>query len=159
MKQAIVMSIPVRTFKATAPPNTSIAITIELASKAKNKNTLWPNFPNLRYRNSVKVWEEGARFFNSRAITAKRMICILAPAAYQNGPLMPYLYATVDDSKRVAAQIQADITDYAKRPLLILLPAVENHSNVFLVPSHLVSTKMSNNTITVIIRPPPMKIK
>jgi len=65
----------------------------------------------------------------------------------------------VDDSKRVAAQIQADITDDAKRPLLILLPAVENHSNVFLVQSHLVSTKMSNNTITVIIRPPPMKIK
>ena len=54
MKQAIVMSIPVRAFKATAPPNTSIAITIELASKAKSKNTLWPNFPNLRYRNSVK---------------------------------------------------------------------------------------------------------
>ena len=141
IKQDIVMSIPVRAFNAAAPPNTSIAVTIELASKAKSKNTLWPNFPNLRYRNSVKVCEEGARFFNSRAITVKIMICMLAPAAYQNGPLMPYLYATVDDSKSVAAQIQADITDDAKRPLLILLPAVENHSNVFLVPSHLVSTK------------------
>jgi hypothetical protein len=84
---------------------------------------------------------------------------MLAPAAYQNGPLMPYLYATVDDSKSVAAQIQADITDDAKRPLLILLPAVENHSDVFLVPSHLVSTEMSNYTIIVIIRLPPMKIK
>ncbi len=52
---------------------------------------------------------------------------MLAPAAYQDGPLMPYLYATVDDSKSVAAQIQADITDDAKGPLLILLPAVENH--------------------------------
>ena len=40
IKQAIVMSIPVRAFKATAPPNTSIATTIELASKAKSKNTL-----------------------------------------------------------------------------------------------------------------------
>ena len=85
------------------------------------------------------------------------MIWMLAPAVYQNGPLMSYLYATVDDSKRVAAQIQADITDEAKRPLLILLPGVENHSDVFLVPSHLVSTKMSNNTIIVIIRLPSMK--
>ena len=64
---------------------------------------------------------------------------MLAPAAYQNGPLIPNWYATVEDWSSVAAHVHAETTEDAIRPVFTLLPAVENHSKVFLVPSHLVS--------------------
>jgi len=35
----------------------------------------------------------------------KRRICTVAPAAYQKGPERPYLEATFDDWRRVAAHV------------------------------------------------------
>jgi hypothetical protein len=47
---------------------------------------------------------------------------------------MPDWNATVDDCTHVAVHVQADTTDDAINPVFIFLPAVENHSEVFLVP-------------------------
>jgi hypothetical protein len=44
---------------------------------------------------SRKVWAFGARRFNSMARVANRMICTVAPDAYQNGPETPLDYDLV----------------------------------------------------------------
>ena len=49
----------------------------------------------------------------------------------QNGPAMPYSYATVLDCNRVAAQVQAETMPLAINPGLTLLLAVLNSSLVF----------------------------
>src|SRR5215211_695986 len=84
---------------------------------------------------------------------------MLAPAAYQNGPLIPNWYATVEDWSSVAAHVHAETTEDAIRPVFTLLPAVENHSKVFLVPSHLVSALTSEVTARAIIKPTPRRIR
>lgn len=40
MKQDMIMLIPVKAFEATAPPKTSLAVTMELVNNAKIKNIL-----------------------------------------------------------------------------------------------------------------------
>jgi hypothetical protein len=43
------------------------------------------------------TWALGALLFNSMAMVAKRIICTVAPLAYQKGPETPYLYAIPED--------------------------------------------------------------
>lgn len=45
-------------------------------------------------------------------------------STYQNGPLTPYLYATLVDWSKVAAHVQDDTTAEATRPDLTVRPAV-----------------------------------
>jgi hypothetical protein len=56
-------------------------------------------------------------------------ICTVAPAAYQNGPATPYVYATVEDCSKVAAQVQAETIPDAMRPGLTEREAVLNSSD------------------------------
>ena len=67
-----------------------------------------------------------------------------APAAYQNGPLMPYWYATVEDWSSVAAQVQAETMAAAVRPVFITRPAVLNHSEVCDTPKYRSSILVSS---------------
>lgn len=53
----------------------------------------------------------------------------MAPAAYQKGPATPYVYATVDDWSKVAAQVHADTIPDAMSPGLTLREAVLNSSD------------------------------
>ncbi len=52
--------------------------------------------------------------------------CTEAPAAYQNTPETPTLYATLHDSNSVAAHVHLDATPDATRPVLRFLPALMN---------------------------------
>jgi len=51
------------------------------------------------------TWALGALRLSSMAMVAKRIICTVAPLAYQNGPDTPYLYDTAEDCSKVAAQV------------------------------------------------------
>jgi len=62
---------------------------------------------------------------------------MVAPEAYQNGPLTPYYQATLEDYNKVAAQVHCDTITDAVKPLLIILPAVLNYSEVKTVPPKL----------------------
>jgi hypothetical protein len=81
------------------------------------------------------------------ATVANSRICTVAPEAYQNGPdtptnmsldsvqlllsdNLPYLKATEQLCKSVAAQVQDETTALATRPDLTVRPAVENISEV-----------------------------
>lgn len=79
---------------------------------------------------SRNVWALGALHFSSIAIVANKMICTVAPEAYQKGPETPYWYATELDCSNVAAQVHDDTTAEATRPDLTVRPAVENISDV-----------------------------
>lgn len=59
---------------------------------------------------------------------------MVAPDAYQKGPLTPYLYATLADCSSVAAHVHLDTMSHAVRPALTERPAVENCSLVWLEP-------------------------
>lgn len=74
------------------------------------------------------------------AMVAKRMIWTVAPLAYQNGPLTPYLYATAEDCKRVAAQVHELTTAEATSPDFTVLPAVLKTSDVWTSLLYLLST-------------------
>jgi hypothetical protein len=56
-------------------------------------------------------------------------IWTVAPAAYQKGPATPYVYATVDDWSKVAAQVQAETMPEAMSPGLTEREAVLNSSD------------------------------
>ena len=79
---------------------------------------------------SRKVCAFGALRLSSIAKVAKSKICRVAPLAYQKGPLTPYRYATPEDCKSVAAQVQLLTTAAATRPDLTVRPAVLNASEV-----------------------------
>jgi hypothetical protein len=101
--------------------------------------------PNLALITSRKVWALGALLFNSIAILANNRICTVAPEAYQKGPETPYLYATAELCRRVAAHVQEETTADATRPDLTVLPAVLNISDVwssllYLLRIHVTST-------------------
>lgn len=64
------------------------------------------------------------------ARVANKIICTVAPAAYQNGPETPYLYAILELCSNVAAQVQLDTTAEATNPDFTVLPAVLNISEV-----------------------------
>ena len=51
------------------------------------------------------------------------MWIIKPPAAYQNGPAMPYLYATFADCSSVAAHVHLDTISVAVSPILMDRPA------------------------------------
>lgn len=73
------------------------------------------------------------------------MICTVAPEAYQKGPETPYRYATLEDWRRVAAQVQDETTAEATRPDFTVRPAVLNISDVcnswlYLFNTHVMST-------------------
>lgn len=57
-------------------------------------------------------------------------IWTVAPAAYQNGPLIPYSYPTLLLCNKVAAQVQADTIPLAINPVFTLRLAVLNSSLV-----------------------------
>lgn len=91
------------------PPVTNIAVTKMLVMRPKVKKTRCAAFPYLARTASRKVCALGARLFSlmemlveylgscgklyrytySMASVAKRMICTVAPEAYQKGPEMP----------------------------------------------------------------------
>lgn len=64
------------------------------------------------------------------ARVANKIICTVAPEAYQNGPETPYLYAIAELWSSVAAQVQLDTTAEATNPDFTVLPAVLNISEV-----------------------------
>ena len=67
----------------------------------------------------------------------------------------------VSDGRRLkngSAHVHAVTTDDAIRPVFTRLPAVENHSNVFLVPSHFVSVLTNIVTVRAMISPVPSRI-
>ena len=53
-----------------------------------------------------------------------KMTWIVAPEAYQKGPETPYCQATLEDCKRVAAQVHWETMTEAVRPVLTIRPAV-----------------------------------
>jgi len=79
----------------------------------------------------IQVCALGARLFNSMARVANRMIWTVAPAAYQNGPDTPYLYAMAELWRSVAAYVYVDTTDEATMPDLSERPVVVNISDVW----------------------------
>lgn len=56
-----------------------------------------------------------------------------APRSHQKGPDTPYWKATLDDCRRVAAQVHCDTITDAVRPVLMLRPAVLNCRDVLIV--------------------------
>ena len=126
---------------------------------AKLRKTLWDDLPKRALIISGNVWDIGDFLFSSIASMAKSTTWIDAPAAYQNGPLTPYWYATVDDCSNVAAHVHADTTDVTIRPVFTVRPAVENHSNVFFVPSHFVSAFTKISTTEAISIPTPIRTR
>jgi hypothetical protein len=67
----------------------------------------------------------------------------------------------VSDGRRLkkgSAHVHAETTDDAIRPVFTRFPAVENHSIVFLVPSHFVSVLTNIVTVRDMIRPVPRRI-
>ena len=59
---------------------------------------------------------------------------MVAPEAYQKGPETPYWYATLEDWRRVAAQVHWETMTEAVRPVLTLRPAVLKNSEERLRP-------------------------
>ena len=49
---------------------------------------------------------------------AKSRIWMVAPEAYQNGPETPYCHATLEDWRRVAAQVHWETMTAAVRPVV-----------------------------------------
>jgi hypothetical protein len=59
----------------------------------------------------------GARIFTWMARTAKSKTWTVAPEAYQNGPETPYFQETLEDWRRVAAQVHLETMTAAVRPV------------------------------------------
>lgn len=64
----------------------------------------------------------------------RHVTCTLAPDAYQKGPEIPYLYATEEDCKRVAAHVHEETTAEATSPVLTFRPAAMYSSEVTFSP-------------------------
>jgi hypothetical protein len=65
---------------------------------------------------------------------AKRRTCTVAPAPYHHGPLTPYLYATAELWRSVAAHVHALTTALAIRPGRTLRLALLNSSALSVTP-------------------------
>ena len=55
------------------------------------------------------------------AMVANRIICTVAPLAYQKGPETPYLYATAEDCSKVAAQVHDEVASIMVSVIVSLL--------------------------------------
>ena len=68
---------------------------------------------------------------------------MLAPAAYQNGPEMPNVHATLDDWSSVAAHVHWDTITLAVSPVFTSRPPVLKCSDVILTPPNFFSIQTS----------------
>ena len=104
------------------PPLLGVVILIRLSNVSVVQNSssggVWVD--NLTWRN---VFAPGARVFNMIERMEKMMIWMVAPPAYQYGPLIPYLLATVEDWSKVADHVHWDTMVVAVRPMETLPPA------------------------------------
>ncbi len=65
---------------------------------------------------------------STRSRQARSVHGTRAPAAYQNGPATPNVYATLADCSSVAAHVHLATMSHAVSPALMLRPAVEKDS-------------------------------
>ena len=99
------MCMPEAALTTAAPPWSSMPVTMRLVQMAKKRKVRCASLPQRTSIISRKVCMLGAFFLISMARIPKRRICTVAPAAYQKGPERPYLEATFDDWRRVAAHV------------------------------------------------------
>ena len=97
-------------------------MTIKLVRKANVQNTKCVFFPNLALMTCRKVFAPGALILSIMERMENMMIWMVAPPAYQYGPLMPYLLATVEDWSNVADQVHCDTIVVAVNPIDTLPP-------------------------------------
>lgn len=80
---------------APLPPRMSIDVTMMFVSRQNTRNTMCAVVPQRAFTISRQVCVVGALRLISTARMANSRTCTVAPAAYQNGPETPYLYATL----------------------------------------------------------------
>ena len=87
-----VVSIFMRPPSRSTPhsPSISIAVTITLVIKAKKQKTTWVLAPKRARITWRKVLAPGARVLSWTDSMEKSRIWMVAPEAYQKGPLIPY---------------------------------------------------------------------
>jgi len=134
-KHAASVFMPVRALMVAAPPSINIAVTMRDVSNPKKRKVMCAQKPHRTRTTSSIVCIAGHLRFTSMAKMAKRMICIVAPAAYQKGPETPNLYATLELWRRVAAHVHFETTSAAVRPAGIVRPAEEKASELLPVCS------------------------
>ena len=108
-----------------------------LVMSMKAMNTRWGPVPQRAWTTSRAVWMAGHLRLISTASTAKSSTWMVAPLAYQKGPDTPYWKATLEDWRRVAAQVHLLTMSQAVRPTLMERPAVLNSSLVCTWPVYL----------------------
>jgi hypothetical protein len=126
--------MPVRALMTAELPRMSMEVTTMFVNRPKQVKIMCAGLPHLARMISRKVWHVGARRLTSTAIMENKMTWIVAPAAYQNGPDMPYLNATLEDCNNVAAQVHWETMTEAVRPCLTVRPAVLKNSDVIGLP-------------------------
>lgn len=126
---------PVSALMVAAPPRINIAVTIRDDRHPKKRKVMCAAKPHRIWTTSSMVWIAGHLRLISMARMAKRMICTVAPAAYQKGPDTPNLYATLELWRRVAAHVHLDTTSAAVSPAGIVRPAAEKVSELLPVRS------------------------
>ncbi len=115
--------------------------------------------PQRASTSSQTVWHVGARRLISMARMPKSRTWIVAPEAYQKGPLTPYCQATFELCKSVAAQVHCETMTEAVRPILTSRPAVLKNSEVNLVPTNLRSKAMIAHVNSEKNAPKPMTMR
>jgi len=88
--------MPVSAFATAEPPSSSMVVTMTLVARQNTRNTACAARPHR------------ARTI-SMAMTPNRSTWMVAPLAYQKGPLTPYCHATFELCRIVAAHVHCSI--------------------------------------------------
>merc|ERR1719158_1442633 len=136
---AVNFDMPVRSSIVEAPPSSNMDVTMMFVVKAKMIMTMCVVVPKRALTISMNVCMCEARRFTWIAKMAKSKIWMVAPEAYQKGPLIPTRHPILEDISNVAAHVHWETITAAVRPGPTLRPAVLNCSEDCSVPSVLYS--------------------